>query len=75
MKARKTTPTYSVISLRELRRLLELAETDATLRYGADHPDRLNASAIIRGRSVRYDGKVQFHPETVFDQPLFVTEA
>lgn len=68
----KFTPSYSILSLREIRELLRIAEADAVGRYGANPSD--SATVVIRSRSTRYEGETQVWLESAAGHPLFVSE-
>lgn len=40
---------YHVVSLAELKQLVAIAEAEADLNYGPDHPNRDNNCLILRG--------------------------
>ena len=70
MKTRKKSETYAILSLREIRQLLAIAEADAVGRYG--HNPSEAATVVLRGHSLRYENKVQVQFDTVSGHPLFV---
>lgn len=73
MKSRKQTEAYAILSINQVRQLLALAEADAKERYekigGTSHFLEC-ATVILRGYSVKIDGKTQCHLDTALGQKL-----
>lgn len=70
MKTLKTTETYAVMSLGQIRQIARYAESSSVAMYG--HPEQ-KACIVIRGSSVKMAGKIQFSPETMSGSGELVT--
>lgn len=70
MKTRIRTNCYAVLSINELRNALAIAEANSLLSRGevVDY-----ATVVLRGKSIRVDGKVQAQLLEVDGKPLFTT--
>jgi hypothetical protein len=69
-----TAEAYCVLSLREIRNLLDIAKEAARLRYGNVSRFPEATSVVLRGRCDAYpedNGKVQVRLETAAHQSLF----
>lgn len=69
-KARKQTEAYAILTLKQIRQLLAMAEANASVFYGESGENRDLSTLILRGFSVKIDGKNQVHLERVGDEKL-----